>query len=168
MQTDIMKDDIRDLFAGFVVAIELDQLRVDALPPEAFLDDYSDNTWRIWRRCHLEYLSLLLSTVDEIQPVTLEKLTWIATNNDPKFVGERLLDVLGAASADSVPREDVATAELFLKMLIQDVSGRTEGRSIAQDASTLMKRWLRDTDPLHIARDPECGYGPYLGGYAAS
>jgi len=164
----IMLDDIRDLFAGFFVAIELDQLRVDALPSEAFQEDYSDNTWRVWRRCHLEYLSLLLSTVHLIRPATLERLTWIAINYDPRFVGERLLDVLGAASACSVPREDVATAELFLKLLIEDVSGRREGRSIAQDARTLMQRWLRATDPLHIARDPECGYGAYLGGYAAS
>ncbi|WP_276573677.1 MULTISPECIES: hypothetical protein [unclassified Bradyrhizobium] len=42
------------MFAGFVVAIKLDQLRVDALALEAFPDDYSDSTWSNWRRCHLD------------------------------------------------------------------------------------------------------------------
>jgi hypothetical protein len=38
----ITPEDVRDLLTGFVAAIELDQIRVDALPPEKFHRWYSD------------------------------------------------------------------------------------------------------------------------------
>ncbi|QIO33796.1 hypothetical protein [Bradyrhizobium sp. 1(2017)] len=168
MPTNIRKDDIRDLLAVFSAAIELDQLRVDVLPAEAFHYHYSDNMWRIWRRCHLEYVSLLLSTVEEIRPATLEKLTRIATQYDPKVVGERLIDLFGSAASGSVPRANVATAALFFEWLITELQGQSEENSLGQDARTLMMRWLRFTDPLQIAEDPECGYKRFLAAYRAS
>ena len=50
-------EDIRDLLIGFAAAIELDQIRVDALPPEKFHRWYSDGMWRRWRRGHLDYIN---------------------------------------------------------------------------------------------------------------
>ena len=168
MQRNITKADIRDRLAAFIVAIKLDQIRVDALPARAFHCEYSESMWRLWRREHLEYLDLLFPTVEAIPQVTLERLTLIATQCDPKVVSERLLEFFGAASAHSVPRKDVATARIFFNLLIDDVSPRLEGKPVGYDARVRMMRWLRPTDPLHIARDPECGYGAYLGGYVAS
>lgn len=164
----ITNDDIRELLAVFVAAVELDQIRVDALPEKAFHYHYSDNMWRIWRRCHLEYLRLLLSTVDAIQPATLEKLGRIAIHYEPKIVRERLRDLLGSAASGDVPREDVATAVLFFEWLIEDISGHPEGKSTGLDARALMMQWLPITDPLQIADDPECGYKQYLTAYATS
>jgi|EndMetStandDraft_8_1072994.scaffolds.fasta_scaffold303261_2 hypothetical protein len=168
MHTIISKDDIRDLLAAFAAAIELDQIRVDALPHMAFHERYSDNMWRIWRRCHLEYASLLLSTVDAIRPATLEKLAWLASNYEPKVVRERAIDLFGAAASEDLVREEVATAELFFDLLVKDVSSRSEGMLSGQDARTLMMKWVSVTDPLQIAEDPECGYRQYLVAYVAS
>lgn len=168
MHTTISRDDVRNLLAVFVAAIELDQMRVDALPQRAFHERYSDNMWRIWRRCHLEYANLLLSTVDAIQPATLEKLAWLATNYDPKVVRERAIDLFGAAASEDIVREEVATAELFFNLLVKDVSSGSEGMQSGQDARALMMQWLSVTDPLQIAGDPECGYRQYLVAYVAS
>ncbi|WP_063993425.1 hypothetical protein [Bradyrhizobium sp.] len=158
MYASITKDHILNLLEVFVAAIELDQIRVDALPEGAFDYHYSDSMWRLWRRCHLEYLRLLLSTVDTVLPAVLEKLGWIATHYEPKLVRERLRDLLGSAASGDAPREDVATAALFFERLIQDISGNPEGKSIGQEAWTSMMQWLPITDPLQIADDPECGY----------
>ncbi|MGY4513346.1 hypothetical protein [Bradyrhizobium sp. USDA 3650] len=158
MPMNITNDDIRELLEVFVAAIELDQIRVDALPEEAFHWDYSDNMWRLWRRCHLQYLRLLLSTADAVRPATLEKLGWIATHYEPKIVRERLRDLLGSAASGDAPREDVATAALFFERLVRDISGHPEGKSVGQKARTSMMQWLPITDPLQIADDPECGY----------
>src|SRR5271169_610340 len=46
----VSPEDIRDLLIGFAAAIELDQVRVDAPPPEKVHPDYDDRMWRRWRR----------------------------------------------------------------------------------------------------------------------
>ena len=103
----------------------------------------------MWRRDHVEYINLLLSTVDAIPPVVLEKLNWIATHYEPEIVGEAAVDLFALAAGRSYPREDVATAAVFFERLIEDVTRRSEGQSIGGPV----------TDPLRIAQDPECGYG---------
>jgi hypothetical protein len=90
MTRSITTTDIRDLLAGFAAAIRLDQIRVDALSARSLhdlYDDDDDSMWW-WRLDHLEYVKLLLSTVDGLPPVILEKLTWIANRYKPEFVGE--------------------------------------------------------------------------------
>src|SRR3982074_3779162 len=59
-------EDVRDLLTGFVAAIELDQIRVDALPPEKFHPWYSDSMWRNCRRDHIDYINRLLPSVNTI------------------------------------------------------------------------------------------------------
>ena len=119
---------------------------------------YDDSLWRMWRRDHLRYVNLLLSTVGAIPDVTLEKLTWMGTNYEPEIVSEAALKLLALAASESYPREDVATMAVFLGWLIEDVMNRSERQSIGEDAPGLMRRWLPVTDPLRIAQDPECGY----------
>jgi hypothetical protein len=156
----ITKDEIRELLEVFVAAIELDQIRVDALPASAFHRWYDDGMWRRWRRYHLEYVKQLISTLDTIPPVMLEKLAWIAINYEPTVVGGQALNCFTDAVSGSYDAEEFATAALFFNDLIQ----RVEGKSIGEDAPALMKRWLPVTDPLRIAEDPECGYGLPSGG----
>jgi len=158
MTRNITTNDIRNLLAGFAAAIELDQIRVDALPVSRFHHLYDDSLWRMWRRDHLQYVNLLLSTVGAIPDVTLEKLTWMATNYEPEIVSEAALELFALAASESYPREGVATTAAFLGRLIEDVMNRSGRQSIGEDAPGLMRRWLPVTDPLRIAQDPECGY----------
>ena len=152
-------DDIREFFTGFAAAIELDQIRVDALPPVRFHAEYRDSMWRGWRDDHLKYLNQLLSTVDVIPHATLEKLTWIATNYEPEVAGEAARNVFSDAVSGSCPIEDLASATLFFECLIKYVMHSSERKPVDGDAAALMIRWLPVTDPLRIAEDPECGYG---------
>jgi hypothetical protein len=168
MHTSITKADIRELLAVFIAAIELDQVQVDALPETAFHEHYSDSMWRSWRRCHLQYASLLRSTVETVRPPTLEKLAWIAANYEPNIVRERAIDLLGYAASGSIVGEEVGTAALFFDLLIEEVSSRSGPTMFGQDARAMMMEWLTVKDPLQIAEDPECGYKKYLGVYAAS
>ena len=90
----ITPEDIRDLLGGFAAAIELDQLRVDALPPEKFHPLYSDSLWRSWRRDHITYINKLLTTVSVIPPAVLEELTRITITCEPAVVGQFAADLL--------------------------------------------------------------------------
>jgi hypothetical protein len=159
----ITKDDIRELLNGFIAAIELDQIRVDALPASVFHRRYDDDMWRNWRRYHLKYVKQLLSTLDTIAPVILEKLTWIATHCEPAVVGEEVLDRFADVVSYNYDAEKFATAAPFFDWLIECIMEPFEVKLIGEDAPALMMRWLPATDPLRIAQDPECGYGPHLG-----
>lgn len=159
MTQTLTQDDIRDLLAGFADAIQLDQIRVDALPPEKFNSKYRDSMWRMWRRGHLDYINRLLPTLKAISPALLEKLTWLATNYDPAVVREAALELFAGAASDSYATEEVETAALFFGWLIQDITRASEGKPIQGGARALMRKWLPFTDPLRIAEDPECGYG---------
>jgi hypothetical protein len=159
----ITKDDIRELLNGFTAAIELDQIRVDALPASVFHHLYDDRMWRSWRREILEYIEQLLSTLDTIPPLMLKKLTWIATHYEPAVVGYEAIKLFG----DGVRGDygGLATAALFFDFLIRHVVNQSEGKLLGEDAPALMTSWLSATDPLRIAQDPECGYGPHLGAF---
>jgi len=149
-------NDIRNLLAGFAAAIELDQIRVDAMPPEKFHPEYSEGMWRRWRRDHLDYISQLLPTVDAIPPSMLQELTRLAVTCRPQLVREALLDVFADAASGSIAEEELETAALFFGLVIKRISGWPQ----PEDArSQMMMHWLPVTDPLNIAGDPECGYG---------
>jgi hypothetical protein len=45
----LIHEDIRNVLAGFAAAIELDQIRVDCLPPAKFHPPYDEYIWRNWR-----------------------------------------------------------------------------------------------------------------------
>jgi hypothetical protein len=61
MTETLTRADIRDLLRGFGAAIELDQLRVDAMPAAKFPPRYNDSMWRGWPDGHISYTSKLLS-----------------------------------------------------------------------------------------------------------
>jgi hypothetical protein len=75
--------DVRDLLIGFAAAIELDQIRVDALPTQRFHPIYDDGMWRRYRRDHLNFIDRLLPTVTTISTAALRKLTRLAVAYDP-------------------------------------------------------------------------------------
>jgi hypothetical protein len=155
----ITPEDVRDLLTGFVAAIELDQIRVDALPPEKFHRWYSDSMWRNWRRDHIDYINRLLSSVNTIPPSLLKELAWLAISYEPAFVRQAVLRLFAEAASGSCPAEELETTALFFGWLIKDVSDTPAGGPLTGDARALMMQWLAVTDPLGIAEDPECGYG---------
>ena len=159
MTQSLTNDDIRELLAGFVAAIQLDQIRVDALPPQKFSFKYCGSMWRIWRRSHLDYANGLLATVEAIPPALLEELTWLSTNYGSATVREAALELFAGATSGNFAGEEVETAAQFFGWLIQDVTRASKGKPAQGDARTLMMKWLPVTDPLRIAEDPECGYG---------
>jgi hypothetical protein len=152
-------EDIRDLLTGFAAAIELDQIRVDALPPEKFHRWYSDSMWRNWRRGHVDYINRLLPSVNTIPSALLQELAWLAITHDPAVVREAAVNLFSEAVSGSRPAEELETAALFFGRLIKDVSDRPARKPLNGDARTSMKQWLAVADPLWIAKDPECGYG---------
>jgi hypothetical protein len=151
--------DIRDLLICFAAAIELDQIRVDAMLPQSFHPAYDDGMWRTWRREHLEYIDQLLGTVDAISLAMLEELTAIATTCAPELVRQVALRTFAEAVSGICPREEYETASLFFGWLIEGVNNTPRGGLHEGDARGLMLQWLPATDPLGIAQDPECGYG---------
>jgi hypothetical protein len=155
----ITPDDIRDLLAGFAAAIELDQLRVDAVQPQKFHPLYNDKMWREWRQAHLDYINQLLPTVDAIPSAMLNDLARIAITYDPELVGKAMLSIFAEAASGCRPIEDCETATLFFGWLIKDLNHEFAGESQGTDARVLMMQWLPVTDPLRIAQDDECGYG---------
>jgi hypothetical protein len=155
----LTNDDIRQLFAGFADAIQLDQIRVDALPREKFNFKYSDSMWRTWRRSHVDYVNRLLPTVEAISPTLLEELTWLATNYGSAAVRQAALELFADAASENCEAEEVETAALFFGWLIQGVTRASKGKPNQGEARALMMNWLPVTDPLRIAEDQECGYG---------
>jgi len=159
MTNALTPEDIRDLLTAFAAAIELDQLRVDAMPPEKFHPLYNDGMWRRWRRHHLDYISQLLPTVNAMPSVMLEELTRIAIAYEPVGVRLVVLDLFADAASNSCPMEDLETATLFFGWCIKRITANPEDQVADGDPRTQLMRWLPANDPLRIALDPECGYG---------
>jgi hypothetical protein len=65
--TTLTREDIRDLLAGFAGAIELDQIRADALPSEISHAAYNGSLWRSYRQDHLDFINQVLPTVNVIR-----------------------------------------------------------------------------------------------------
>jgi hypothetical protein len=159
MTKTLAPEDIRDLLSGFVAAIELDQIRVDALPPEKFHRWYSDSMWRNWRRYHIDYINRLLPTVNTLPSALLQELARLAITYEPAVVRATVIDLFADAASGNCAAEEFETAALFFGWLIKDVSGRPAGTPANCDPRALMMQWLAVDDPLRIAEDPECGYG---------
>ena len=158
MTKTLTADDVRDFLTAFVAAIELDQIRVDALPPVKFHRWYRDSMWRNWRRDHIDYIARLLPSVNAIPSALLQELAWLATTYQPAVVREAALDLFVDAVSDSCP-EELETAALFFGWLIKDVGDKLAVAPLNCDARALMMQWLSVDDPLRIAEHPECGYG---------
>jgi hypothetical protein len=156
-------EDLRDLLIGFAAAIELDQIRVDALPPEKFHPEYDDGMWRRWRRNHLEYIHKLLPSIDEIPSTILKELSQAAIAHEPAAVGQIALDLFADAASGSCAEEELENATRFFGWLIKGLSGKSPGKPLNKGARTRMMQWLPVTDPLRISRDPECSYGKLSG-----
>jgi hypothetical protein len=159
MTNTLTSEDIRDLLTGFVAAIELDQIRVDALPPVKFHRWYKDSMWRRCRRDHIDYINRLLSSVETIPSALLQELTWMAITYEPAVVQEAALNLFADAANGTCPAEELETAALYFGWLFKDVISKPAGTPVNSDARALMMQWLTVTDPLRIAEDPECGYG---------
>jgi hypothetical protein len=155
--------DIRDLLRGFGAAIELDQLRVDAVPAERFHPLYDDGMWRGWRTGHIGYIDKLLTSVETIPSAMLTELTRIAINYEPKAIGHVVLELFAEAVSGGCPEEELATAERLFSWLIRQVGERSKGGSGSQGARDSILQWMAVADPLRIAHDPECGYGQPTG-----
>jgi hypothetical protein len=156
-------EELRGLLSGFAAAIELDQIRVDALPRERFHPLYSPGMWRRWRRDHLDYINQLLPTLSAMPVALLQELTQIALTYDPTAVRERMLDLFAEAVSGSCSAEAFETASLFFGWLVKYVSGRSKPKPTYGEARTMMMQWVTVTDPLRITEDPECGYGQPAG-----
>jgi hypothetical protein len=154
--------DIRDLLNGFGASIELDQLRVNAIPAAKFHPLYNDSMWRGWREGHISYINKLLSTVDAVPSEILRELTGIAIACEPEVIGNIALELFAEAVSNGCP-EELGTAQQLLRCLIRLVGQRSEVSPRQQDAKSAMLRWLPVTDPLRIAQDPECRYGQPAG-----
>ena len=157
--TSITPEDIRDLLTGFVAAIELDQIRVDALPPIKFHRWYKDSMWRRCRRYHIDYINRLLPSVNTIPSALLQELAWMAITYEPAVVREAALNLFADAANGSCPAEELETAALYFGWLIKDVISKPAGTPVNCDARARVMQWLAVDDPLGIAEDPECGYG---------
>jgi hypothetical protein len=159
----LTRADIRDLLKGFSAAIELDQLRVDAMPASNFKASYNDRMWRGWRSGHISYINKLLSSVDRIPPTMLKELTWIAMTYEPKVIGQVALELFADAVSGSCPEKELGTAERFFGWLVKQAGDDCQHSPRSQGARSSILQWLAVTDPLRIARDPECGYGQPAG-----
>lgn len=159
MTQTLTPEDIRDLLTGFIAAIELDQIRVDALPPVKFHRWYNDSLWRRCRRGHIDYINRLLPSVNAIPSALLQELAWLAITYEPAVVRATVIDLFDDAASGNCPAEEFETAALFFGWLIKDVSNTPAGAPLNCDAKVLMMQWLSVDDPLRIAEDPECGYG---------
>jgi hypothetical protein len=163
INTMITHADIRDLLTGYAAAIELDQIRVDALPREKFHRAYDDGMWRRCRRDHLDYLHRLLPTVNAIPLALLEELTRLAVTYEPPDVRKAIVDVLSTGAYEMCPPEEVETAAQFFEYVIKETCRWAAPRRSFGYTRSLMVKWLSITDPIFIAGDPECGYGQPVG-----
>ncbi|MGY4224982.1 hypothetical protein ACVMIH_002343 [Bradyrhizobium sp. USDA 4503] len=152
----LVRDDIKNFLKRLSVAIELDQINVDALPPESFLIEYDDDMWRAWRHEHRVHIEKLLDTADMIPPVMLWQLTGVAIRHEPELVGTALLELFAEVAAGGCA--DLGSAEMFFGVLIRQMRGQRKRSSRRESAQASMLQWLPATDPLRIAEDPECGY----------
>jgi hypothetical protein len=160
-KSELLRDDIRNLFIGFAAAIELDQIRVDSLPASRFHRHYDRGVWVGWRNEHIKFYCQMAATVHDLPAEVLEQLTVVANNYDPKDGAEAVLNI----SSNLASAFDESTATGFLKQLITDVC--RERKPIAQPAAgspiDQILRWFPVEDPLRIAQDEETGYGRLLG-----
>jgi hypothetical protein len=153
----IAPGDLRNLLRAYSGAIELDQIRVDALPPSSFHPEYSRGMWLRWRRRHIDFINQLLRTTRDMSQQLLQNLNLVAGTREPKVVRNAVVELLGMGAAESLTPGQIDTAPLFLAALVDHVGVGwiTGGANV--NARTRLERWLEPIDPLSVAEDPECG-----------
>jgi hypothetical protein len=152
--------DMRSVLNRFIVAIERDQLRVDAIPRARFHPECDDTMWRDWRNENSIYLNRLMTTVSDMPPSLLEGLSAIARSYEPALVRAVILEILSEVASGSCDPDEYATASHFFADLIEQVKKRAKPTERGQRAKVSLARWFPVSDPLRIAADPECKYGP--------
>jgi hypothetical protein len=154
----VTHEDVRSLLAGFLSAIELDQMRIDALPNWALRAPYDDDLWRGWRRDHIDYLELLLTTVDEISDLFLCQLAEVAARCDAHAIKSLVLDLCSEQML-TAPDYDIASAAGFFSRLVTVVGRQGLNKQICPGQRQSTPVWFDVCDPLRISKDPECSYG---------
>jgi hypothetical protein len=155
--------DIHDFLKIVGASIELDQLRVDAVPSTFLQPPYNDEMWRIWRVGHVAYINKLLPTVDAMPGAMLGDLAGIATAYEPKVIGQIVLELFADAVSGSCPGPELATAERLFGWLIKQANDGVGRKQRKRDAKVALLKWLPVNDPLKIALDEECEYGKACG-----
>ncbi|EHR00197.1 hypothetical protein [Bradyrhizobium sp. WSM471] len=150
--------DITNFLRRTSVAIELDQLYVDGLPPDSFPPEYDDEMWRDWRANHREFLRRLISTAGKLAPTELRELTSAAIAHKPEDIGKVVLELFAELAVERDSKSELATADKFFEALIRVLHTRPRHKDRFRTARSSLLRWLTVIDPLCIARDPECGY----------
>jgi hypothetical protein len=159
--TDMLQHaDMETVLSRFIVAIERDQLRVDAMPRTKFDPLYEGTMWRDWRNGHKTCLNRLVSTVADMQPSLLEDLSAVARSYEPGFIRDAILEILSELVSGSCDQDEYATASQFFGGVIDRVRKRTMATARDQSAKVSLARWFPVGNPLRIAADPECNYGP--------
>lgn len=87
MTETLSHEDLGQLLLIFKASIELDQLRVDVMPPALHHPLYDDVMWRDWRDRHVAYIGNALKTLDKISSLGLADITDVAATRDPELVG---------------------------------------------------------------------------------
>jgi hypothetical protein len=151
--------DVRHFLLCFAASIELDQIRVDALPPETFHHAYDANIWRGFRGGHLDFVARLLPTVNAMSSTQLQELARLAITYETAVVRTVMLDLFVEAAMGTCAPEEFEGAAQFFGWLIKDMDRIPPCKDPNGDAKILMMQWLPEADPLRIAEDPECGYG---------
>jgi hypothetical protein len=152
--------DVRSVLSRFIVAIERDQLRIDAIPRTRFHPEYDDAMWRDWRNSHRIYLNRLMTTVSDMPPPLLETLSAIARSYEPEPVRTLILEIMSEVASGSFDPDEYATASQFFGDLIEQVKKRAKTSARGRRAKVSLARWFPVADPLKIAADSECKYGP--------
>ncbi|MGA2293434.1 hypothetical protein [Bradyrhizobium sp.] len=158
MNDTLTNADLENVLRRFGAAIERDQLRVDAMPPANLQPPYNDEMWRQWRRDHIRYVNVLISTAIAVPTRMSSELTVIAASYEPKGISTLILELLSEVVSGSYEWEEFASARCFFGTLIKQIGEQSKATS-HQDAHVSLARWFPLTDPLRIADDPECQYG---------
>lgn len=159
--TDMLQHaDMRSVLSRFIIAVERDQLRIDAIPRARFHPEYDDAMWRDWRNGNRIYLNRLMTTLSDMPPSLLETLSAIARSYKPEPVRAVILEILSEVASDSCDPDEYATASQFFGHLIERVKKCAKATARGQRAKISLARWFPVSDPLMIAADSECKYGP--------
>jgi len=164
MTKTLTPQDIKDFLKRFSITIELDQRRVDGLPPERFSPEYCRMMWCDWRCHHRDFIDKkLLPTTDAISPAVLNELTGIALAYEPALIGDVMLELFAEVASGSCSDGELETAEQFFARLIKQLRDAPASNFRHVGSQAAIMQWLPIVDPLRISRDPECGYRQGVG-----
>jgi hypothetical protein len=116
----------------------------------------------MWLRCrqyHIGFIDELIATTGAMPKKLLTGLTVLAARRDPAVVRATMVEMLGRS--DSLAPGQLDTATLFFQALLESVGNQgfePDLRCDCKNSRARMALWLKLTDPLRIAEDPECGY----------